>query len=61
MQTKRLCVLIHTRIKGGVAPLYMFKPSIELFYWPLFILDTFCYLCFKFVFIILSSLFLATL
>ena len=35
MQTKYLCVLIHSWIKGEVsAPLNRFKPSSEIFYWP---------------------------
>ena len=36
MQTKHLCVLIYIWTKGEVgAPLNLFKPSSEIFYWPL--------------------------
>ena len=63
MQTKHLCVLIHIRIKGGLVLLNMFKPSCILLTVPrrASFMDTFCYLGFVFVIVILSCLFLAAL
>ena len=51
MQTKHLCVLIHIWTKGEVgAPLNLFKPSSQIFYWPfqggtfyVFFLSCVCY------------------
>ena len=53
MQTKYLCVLIHIRNKGEVC----LKPSSDGASFG----DHFCYLCFIFIFVMLSCLFPAAL
>ena len=64
MLTKHLCDLIHIRNKGEV-PSNTFKPSSNFFTdrsnAVRLSVDFFCYLCFVFVFVKLSCLFLAAL
>ena len=62
MRTKHLCVLIHIGTKGEDGTVNMFKPSSD-FYWTFeggaSFVDSFCYLCFMIVFVMLFCLFLA--
>ena len=68
MRTKHMCVLIHIKVKGEigtVGTIKMFKPSRDYFTdrskAMLLLWIFFLHLCFTFVFIILSCLFLAAL
>ena len=61
MHTKYLCFLIHIRNKGEFGTIKHIKASSNFLTDRSKAVDLFCYLCFMFVFVILSCLFFAAL
>ena len=62
MLPKHLCTLIHIRTKDEVGTVKKIKPSEDnLLTIPrrCFFVDPFCHICFRFIFVMLSCLFLA--
>ena len=54
-----------SELRWMLVPLNMFKPFCDFLWWPfqggVYFVDHFCYLCFMFIFVMLSCLFLLTL